>query len=852
MLRFCPLVLGALLPSWRVCSAAFLLASLAATHPLAARELDSELTQAIERAGENGPQIQRALDQVPEDQREGMEYLVRYMPEPDLKTLDADFLLENVDYAYRAWRESPWHAEVPQEIFLNDLLPYANINERRDRWRKDFYERFRPWIADAKSASEAAAILNQKLFPAVNVRYSTKRPKADQSPYESIDAGLASCTGLSILLIDACRAVGIPARFVGIPLWTDRSGNHSWVEVWDRGWQFTGAAEPTGDELNKAWFVDRASQARADEPRHAIYAVSYRHTPTRFPLVWDRRIDYVRAVNVTQRYAGKTDPVPVDASLVMFRVLVPGSRDRCAANFRVRDKSGNIVFQGQTKDERFDANDHISVPLPKNEQFQVEVLHGDDEVTSTTIETGGDQQLVTLEAAVAAAATSVVAESDDAKPSTDAKPTTGSGEPQEAASVSEPNDAEPSDDGPSSTGSNDQAKVSLGEQADESPSTVAQLRAYLQTDPGDRTPLEEQPWATQPLDRATADQAQSLLWDDYAKRIRAAEKEAWEARVLEWNDLKMPFAYKQFGTKPESGHSLYISMHGGGNAPARVNDRQWENQKGLYEPEEGIYLAPRAPTNTWNLWHEAHIDHLFDRLITAAILFEDVDPNRVYLMGYSAGGDGVYQLAPRFADRLAAAAMMAGHPNEAQPLGLRNLPFTLHMGGDDAAYRRNEVAREWGDKLASLQAEDPQGYEHWVKIHEGKGHWMQREDAAAVPWMAKYSRNPLPEKIVWWQDDVTHPRFYWLAVPADAISAGTLVKAQRDGQSIQLQSDNVRQLIVRLNDEMIDLDAPIRIEWNGQPVEMPKVARTIEVIAKTIAERGDPAAIFSAEVELAK
>ena len=50
------------------------------------------------------------------------------------------------------------------------------------------------------------------IFEKLDVVYSTKRPKADQSPGESIKAGLASCTGLSILLISACRSVGIPAR----------------------------------------------------------------------------------------------------------------------------------------------------------------------------------------------------------------------------------------------------------------------------------------------------------------------------------------------------------------------------------------------------------------------------------------------------------------------------------------------------------------------------------------------------------------------------------------------------------------------------------------------------------------
>lgn len=35
------------------------------------------------------------------------------------------------------------------------------------------------------------------------------------SPGQTLAAGYASCTGLSIFLADACRAVGIPARVAG-------------------------------------------------------------------------------------------------------------------------------------------------------------------------------------------------------------------------------------------------------------------------------------------------------------------------------------------------------------------------------------------------------------------------------------------------------------------------------------------------------------------------------------------------------------------------------------------------------------------------------------------------------------
>ena len=84
------------------------------------------------------------------------------------------------------------------------------------------------------------------------------------------------------------------------------------------------------------------------------------------------------------------------------------------------------------------------------------------------------------------------------------------------------------------------------------------------------------------------------------------------------------------------------------------------------------------------------------------------------------------------ADRWAAAAMMAGHPGDARAEPLRNLPFTLHMGGKDSAYKRNEWAERWKERLTVLADENPGDYRHWVEVHGDKGHWMEREDAAAA------------------------------------------------------------------------------------------------------------------------
>src|SRR5262249_9372937 len=192
------------------------------------------------------------------------------------------------------------------------------------------------------------------------------------------------------------------------------------------------------------------------------------------------------------------------------------------------------------------------------------------------------------------------------------------------------------------------------------------------------------------------------------------------------------------------------------------------------------------------LWHESHIDRMFARLIEDLIALEDVNADRVYLLGYSAGGDGVYQLAPRMADTWAAAAMMAGHPNGVSLLSLRNVPFALQVGADDAAYNRNKVGKEYGEKLDLLQKDDPKGYPHLVKIHEGKGHWMDHEDKAALPWMAKFTRDPLPAIMVWKQTGTLHDRSYWLAVPTGAAKGDSLVVASRSGQAIEIQkAENV-------------------------------------------------------------
>lgn len=337
---------------------------------------------------------------------------------------------------------------------------------------------------------------------------------------------------------------------------------------------------------------------------------------------------------------------------------------------------------------------------------------------------------------------------------------------------------------------------------------------------------------------------------DYIDCMRDSLEEMWKQRKLRVGGLEMPFNVRVLGEKPVSGRSLYISMHGGGAVAKEFNDSQWKNQINLYTPKEGVYIAPRAPYDDWNMWFRKEIDDFFIMLIMASVIFEDVNPDRVYLTGYSAGGDGVWRMAPRMADRWAAASMMAGHPGEVSLLNLRNLPFMIWMGENDKAYDRNKLAVVKGHDLDSLHALDPEGYLHQTNIVGGKGHWMDRADTAAIEWMAQFDRNAEPDKVVWRQEETTRNTFYWLKVGKGESKPGMKVVARIDGNTIYIDECDYDSLYICLNDSLLDLDRKISVKYCGKTIFRGKAKRKRSIIRKSLYERADPRQIYSAEISL--
>ncbi len=353
------------------------------------------LDSAFLKAGENAGELEKVLQSVTRKQKEAAAFLIAYMPVNDLQTLSSEFIIDQINGAFRAREEFSWCKSLPDSVFLNEVLPYFSLDEKRDNWRSDFYNRFAPLVQNCSNMYEAVDSVNLNIMEVLGVEYNTKRSAVNISPFQAIEEKMATCTGLSFLLIDAFRSVGIPARIAGTPMWTNMRGNHSWVEVWiDGEWYFT---EYYPDALNKSWFLADAGKADPQKPVHWIYAASFKPAETSYPLIWKRNSKDVHAVNVTDRYirlyqeqlAGSElneDELLVDVVLYKDQTE-QGAQGRISQKVTVWEGEEQVDF-GYTPQPTDDLNKFLKFRLKKDKTYRFEFADINGESRSQEIHTG--------------------------------------------------------------------------------------------------------------------------------------------------------------------------------------------------------------------------------------------------------------------------------------------------------------------------------------------------------------------------------------------------------------------------------------------------------------------------------
>ena len=130
----------------------------------------------------------------------------------DLVTVTADYLIENIEYSFKVWRERPWGKHIPFDRFCELILPYRIKDEPLTRWKKAFYEKYTPILDSLYTGTdvvEACTRLNHYLN-GLDWHYIKElhgpHPAADWlERYRTGD-----CEAMSDYAVYIMRAVGLP------------------------------------------------------------------------------------------------------------------------------------------------------------------------------------------------------------------------------------------------------------------------------------------------------------------------------------------------------------------------------------------------------------------------------------------------------------------------------------------------------------------------------------------------------------------------------------------------------------------------------------------------------------------
>ncbi|KAK1759991.1 hypothetical protein QBC47DRAFT_438368 [Echria macrotheca] len=213
--------------------------------------------------------------------------------------------------------------------------------------------------------------------------------------------------------------------------------------------------------------------------------------------------------------------------------------------------------------------------------------------------------------------------------------------------------------------------------------------------------------------------------------------------------------------QPAAGFPLYICLHGGGGGSIESGNSDWNDvvnpsvaleesffrgtvaahHAGPSATEPAVLVFPRGISSPgekgqpdMDLWFLHHVDETFPLYETMIVhLLKHfppdaqlqgklaagftakltryqsnavpptatfVDANRVYLWGFSAGGDGAFHIATKIPDRFATVIAAAGHPEGTRFVNAINIPMILQVGEDDY-YESNK----WHRAAVYLEAE---------------------------------------------------------------------------------------------------------------------------------------------------
>jgi predicted esterase len=325
------------------------------------------------------------------------------------------------------------------------------------------------------------------------------------------------------------------------------------------------------------------------------------------------------------------------------------------------------------------------------------------------------------------------------------------------------------------------------------------IAKYISSDETTRNSILEE---LKPYDEISPDEASK--WADIIKKRLAEQPKSEGKPVSVLHHKNYPIKYKLLGKTSGSKLSLFIMLHGGGNADS--NTRQWETIAGTWwgsaTSSFDIVVIPRVWDDSSLVgWTEKSGIESILALMNEIKRSYNIDTNRIYLGGYSMGGWGTSGITTMAGedDHFAAVAVVAGGFSKSPAVfdNLLNTPMTIHIGDQDTQYDRLASSRFSNETLTALHEKNKDGYKFAYKEYPGAGHQLPTSAATdANKWLIQYTRNPFPPRLVWVISSNPAKRyFYWVKI--DRPAAGMKIEAKADKNKFVVTTQRVGKFTIR-------------------------------------------------------
>lgn len=154
--------------------------------------------------------------------------------------LSSDFLINNIEWAFKVWEEQPWGKNVSFTDFCEYILPYRIGDEPLKPWREKLYNIYNPMLDDIRKMPEAtdplfaARALSDSIRKHSEFRFSSSLGYGPHIGPDLVDWQAGNCQEMTDIMIYIFRAVGIPCGCDYMPLRGDANVAHFWNFTLDR------------------------------------------------------------------------------------------------------------------------------------------------------------------------------------------------------------------------------------------------------------------------------------------------------------------------------------------------------------------------------------------------------------------------------------------------------------------------------------------------------------------------------------------------------------------------------------------------------------------------------------------